>query len=196
MNDTNTLPTETSRKHQQIVDAAFKLFKENGFYATGVDLIMRQANVSKRTLYVYFPTKNDLIVAVLKHYLRDYRRNVNELFNREELTGREKILAIFDGTKAWFEDTHFHGCLAVNAMGEFAGKDPAIESACREFKEWELGLFRDLADATGAVQPEDLAYKLFILMEGIGAIARVTKRPCPIDIGNMVEELLNALLSA
>ncbi|MEE9395627.1 MAG: helix-turn-helix domain-containing protein, partial [Methylococcales bacterium] len=41
-------------KRLQIVEAAFKLFKERGFYATGVDLIMRTANVSKRTLYKYF----------------------------------------------------------------------------------------------------------------------------------------------
>lgn len=182
---------ETSGKRQQIIEAAFRLFKENGFYATGVDLIMRQANVSKRTMYVYFPTKNDLIVAVLNHYHNDYQGNVDKLLRQSELTGREKILAIFDDTKTWFEDTHFHGCLAVNAMREFAGKDPLIEAACRKFKEWELGLFRDLADAAESVQADDLAYKLFILMEGIGAIAQVTKHPCPIDIRKMVSALLD-----
>ena len=48
-----------SPKKRQIVEAAFNLFKARGFYATGVDLIMQTANVSKRTLYKYFPTKND-----------------------------------------------------------------------------------------------------------------------------------------
>ena len=56
-----------SPKRRQIVETAFKLFKARGFYATGVDLIMQTANVSKRTLYKYFPTKNDLIVAVLDY---------------------------------------------------------------------------------------------------------------------------------
>ena len=56
-----------SSKRDQMVEAAYNLFRENGFYATGVDLIMRTANVSKRTLYKYFPSKNDLIVAVLDY---------------------------------------------------------------------------------------------------------------------------------
>jgi AcrR family transcriptional regulator len=61
------------------VEAAFKLFTENGFYATGVDLIMHESKVSKRTMYVYFPTKNDLIVAVLEFYRADYERKFNDV---------------------------------------------------------------------------------------------------------------------
>jgi AcrR family transcriptional regulator len=122
-NEIEAVPKK-SIKRLQIIQAAFKLFTENGFYATGVDLIMRQANVSKRTMYIYFPTKNDLIVAVLEFYRANYEQGLTDLLARNDLSNREKIIAIFEDAGNWFENRQFHGCLAVNAMGEFSGKDP------------------------------------------------------------------------
>lgn len=190
-NEIQQLPEKTG-KRMQIIQAAFKLFKENGFYATGVDLIMRQANVSKRTMYIYFPTKNELIVAVLEYYRSNYEQNLSQLLGRNDLTSREKILALFDSAGGWFTDVNFHGCLAVNAMGEFAGKDPDIEQACRLFKAWELGVFRALTKDIHANNPENLAYKLLVLLEGMCAIAQVLKQPCPVDIRQMVNELIDS----
>lgn len=191
MNDQTQAVTRKATKRMQIVLAAFKLFTENGFYATGVDWIMREAKVSKRTMYIYFPTKNDLIAAVLAHYHSDYERKLSTLLAREDLDSREKIVAIFEDAGLWFADEHFHGCLAINAMGEFDGKDPAIENACRVFKTWELGVFQELTKDFPVKCPEDLAFKLLILIEGLGAIAQVMKQPCPVDIKQMVINLID-----
>ena len=191
------MPTDPSfsiqktAKRRQIIEAAFKLFTENGFYATGVDLIMRQAKVSKRTMYVYFPTKNDLIVTVLEFYRTEYERNLHTLLVRDGLSSREKILAIFEGAKSWFNNPQFHGCLAVNAMGEFAGKDTSIENACRTFKLLELNVFRELTQDLQVKEPDDLAYKLLVLLEGLGALAQVLKEPCPIDTMQMVKDMID-----
>jgi AcrR family transcriptional regulator len=190
-NEIEAVPKE-SIKRLQIIQAAFKLFSENGFYATGVDLIMRQSHVSKRTMYIYFPTKNDLIVAVLEFYRANYERSLSDLLARNDLSSREKIVAIFeDAAFNWFANSQFHGCLAVNAMGEFAGKDPNIENACLEFKTWELDVFRELTKGLPVMNPHDLAFKLLVLLEGMGAIALVMKQPCPIDIKQMVNDLID-----
>ena len=191
MNEETQAARRKNTKRMQIVQAAFKLFSENGFYATGVDLIMRQSKVSKRTMYIYFPTKNDLIVAVLEFYHAEYKQKLNGLLTRNDLNSREKILAIFDDAKSWFVDSRFYGCLAVNAMGEFAGKDLAIETACRVFKAWELGVFAELTKELPVMYPQDLAFKLLVLIEGLGAIAQVMKQPCPVDIIQMVNALIN-----
>jgi len=189
-NEIEAVPKK-SIKRLQIIQAAFKLFTENGFYATGVDLIMRQANVSKRTMYIYFPTKNDLIVAVLEFYRANYDQDLTDLLARNDLSSREKIIAIFEDAGNWFESRQFHGCLAVNAMGEFSGKDPKIENACRDFKTWELDVFRKLTKGLPVMYPNDLAFKLLVLLEGMGAIAQVMKQPCPIDIKQMVNDLMD-----
>jgi len=182
-------------KKRQIVEAAFKLFKDNGFYATGVDLIMRTANVSKRTMYKYFPSKNDLIVAVLEHYRTIYKEHLNSLLNQSDMNSQEKILAIFDDATGWFDDINFHGCLAVNAMGEFSGKDQAIENSCICFKRWEIEVLSNLTKDFEEKNPDQLAHKLFVLLEGMSAIAQVTKGTYPVDMTKMASEIIEMHLS-
>ena len=181
-------------KRLQIVEAAFKLFKTNGFYATGVDLIMRNANVSKRTMYKYFPSKNDLIVAVLDYYRSTYKDHLQLLLDHDGMNNQEKILAIFDDAMGWFEETNFHGCLAVNAMAEFAGKDQAIEDSCLCFKRWEIEVLSNLTKELDANSPDELAYKLFVLLEGMSAIAQVVRGVYPVDMTKMANEVIEAHL--
>ena len=176
-----------------IVETAFNLFKKNGFYATGVDLIMREAGVSKRTLYKYFHTKNELIVAVLEYYQTSYQEHLDDLLAEViSATAREKILLIFDDANSWFDDINFHGCLAVNAMGEFSGKDQAIEIACINFKHWEIDVFSGLTKQLDVDKPIELAYKLFVILEGMSSIAQVTKGNCPVDMRIMAEQLIDS----
>jgi len=46
--------------HSQLSQIALKLFIERGFDQTTVDEIAKEAGVGRRTLFRYFPTKNDL----------------------------------------------------------------------------------------------------------------------------------------
>jgi AcrR family transcriptional regulator len=51
---------------QEITEAAFGAFAENGFTATKVEDVARRAGVSKGLLYVYFKTKEELFKAVIR----------------------------------------------------------------------------------------------------------------------------------
>ncbi len=182
-------------KKLQIIEAAYGLFRANGFYATGVDLIMRTAEVSKRTMYKYFPTKNDLIAATLDYYQANYKVYLENLLDHKEMNSREKILLIFTDAMTWFDDTNFHGCLAVNAMSEFSGKDDLIENTCVNFKRWELGMLCDLTKDIDNKQPIELAHKLFVLLEGMVSIAKVNHSPYLINMTQMADEVINLHLS-
>lgn len=50
----------------EIIEAALELFAERGFGATRMHDVARRAGVSKGTLFVYFPTKQDLFRAVAR----------------------------------------------------------------------------------------------------------------------------------
>lgn len=52
-------------KRRQITDAARTLFLSQGFSRTTMDAITAEAGVSKQTLYAYFPSKTDLLIAIL-----------------------------------------------------------------------------------------------------------------------------------
>jgi AcrR family transcriptional regulator len=53
-----------SDKQREILNAALKLFVENGFHATPTSMIAKQAGVANGTLFHYYPTKDELIVAL------------------------------------------------------------------------------------------------------------------------------------
>ena len=61
-------------KREQIASAARKLFLDQGFAGTSMDAVTAEAGVSKQTLYKYFPTKVDLLSAVLTEELTAMER--------------------------------------------------------------------------------------------------------------------------
>ena len=50
------------RKWDQVLDGARKVFMRDGFEGASVDDIVREAGVSKATLYSYFPDKRLLFI--------------------------------------------------------------------------------------------------------------------------------------
>ncbi|HEY0838045.1 MAG TPA: TetR/AcrR family transcriptional regulator [Azospirillum sp.] len=51
---------------QEIVDAALEVFADRGFAATRLEDVAARAGVSKGTLYLYFPNKEELFKAVIR----------------------------------------------------------------------------------------------------------------------------------
>jgi AcrR family transcriptional regulator len=54
---------------QQLLDAALELFVEKGFAATRAEEVAQRAGVSKGTLYLYYPSKEELLKAVIREHL-------------------------------------------------------------------------------------------------------------------------------
>lgn len=54
---------------ERIIEAARRLFYEQGFHGTGVATILRDANVNSGSLYHFFPSKEALLIGVLERYV-------------------------------------------------------------------------------------------------------------------------------
>lgn len=71
----STTPASTKRERRkearpgELLDAALALFVEKGFSATRVEEVAARAGVSKGTLFLYFPSKEDLFKAVIHESL-------------------------------------------------------------------------------------------------------------------------------
>jgi AcrR family transcriptional regulator len=53
----------------ELLEAALALFVEKGFAATRAEEVAQRAGVSKGTLYLYYPSKEELLKAVIAHYV-------------------------------------------------------------------------------------------------------------------------------
>lgn len=60
--------TQTEEIRKRIVDAAYESFWRLGFRRSSVDSIAGRAALTKRTVYAYFRSKDDLLAAVLQRY--------------------------------------------------------------------------------------------------------------------------------
>ena len=66
------VPARQRRKQarpQELLDAALDLFVEKGFAATRTEEVAARAGVSKGTLYLYFPSKEELLKEVIRHHV-------------------------------------------------------------------------------------------------------------------------------
>ncbi|NPT55161.1 TetR/AcrR family transcriptional regulator [Paraburkholderia elongata] len=66
MNASDTPLRLTDRKRAAVIEAAIEEFLAAGFDATSMDRIAARANVSKRTVYNHFPSKEALFAAILR----------------------------------------------------------------------------------------------------------------------------------
>jgi len=55
-------------KRSLILDSARQLFRQHGYKRTSMDDIARDAGVAKGTLYIYFPSKEQLFIAVSQQF--------------------------------------------------------------------------------------------------------------------------------
>jgi len=58
-----------SPKRRQILDAAVKVFAQNGFYNSKVLDIAKEAGVANGTVYLYFPSKDDILISIFEEQM-------------------------------------------------------------------------------------------------------------------------------
>jgi TetR/AcrR family transcriptional regulator, fatty acid metabolism regulator protein len=72
-----------SDKHQQIIEAAVRVFARNGYYNSRVSDIAREAGVASGTIYLYFKTKDEILVTLFREKMAAWVTHA-----REELKGQ------------------------------------------------------------------------------------------------------------
>jgi len=81
-------PTPRQRRKetrpQELLDAALALFVEKGFAATRAEEVARAAGVSKGTLYLYYPSKEELFKAVVRQNLSSLIAEGMELLRQHQ----------------------------------------------------------------------------------------------------------------
>lgn len=91
LSDAQLTPRARAKK-EQIRTGAQKLFLDRGFAATSTDAIATEAGVSKQTLYVYYPSKEELLTDVLKHLIEDDPRGGSPLTIKQATPGSQDEL--------------------------------------------------------------------------------------------------------
>jgi len=88
-------------------------FASGGFAELGVDDLRKRAEVSLRTLYKYFPSRADMVLAALEHR---HERYLAHLFTDLPETREAALKAIFERVGEWMHQNAPQGCLFHSAV--------------------------------------------------------------------------------
>lgn len=161
------MPRSAEQTRSRILDAAYKLFRRQGYSRVTMDDIAETAKLTKRTLYHHFESKDQLLADVLEaqHYLalQAFRTFGDSLFGSAEAI----IQAMFQDLAIWADRPRWAGSGFTRIVIELADLPghPARLIARRHKAQLEK-CFAELLARSGAEHPNELARAVWLLSEG------------------------------
>jgi len=155
----------------KILETIDRLFYRQGIRAVGVDTIVAELGISKKTLYRYFRSKSEMIEAYLRGRFRPLPVDSDK-------PPAEQILSNF----AWLERSlsskkEYRGCAYLNALAELGDDERESRDLAASFKESRRLWFRDLLSKLDVDDPDTLATQLSLLVDGAYSAMLTRKDP-------------------
>ena len=170
-------------RRQQILDAARVCFGRNGFHATSMQDIIREAGMSVGAVYRYFPSKDALIAEIAQEVVGPAAALLEELAQREPVPGLDDaMIIVIDAMEPGFDPD---GVLriAIQVWAE-AIRDPNLATlAAGVFGVMRgqlavlAGRLRDAGGLPAGTDPAAIAGALFALVPGYAVQRMVTGSP-------------------
>jgi TetR/AcrR family transcriptional regulator, transcriptional repressor for nem operon len=169
------------------VEAARQLFFAQGYTATGIAQILAQSSANSGSLYHFFPTKEDLLIAALEKYKAMLEPMVIGPANARASDPIDRLFAVLDGYRQLMTATDFMlGCPIGNLSLEMCNSHPQVRRLVVEnFDGWRAAIKTMIEAAQGRlpenVDVEALSHFVLATMEGSVMLARAYRSFTPFD---------------
>jgi TetR/AcrR family transcriptional repressor of nem operon len=182
------IPALTATKDRLVV-AARDLFWEHGYEATSLADVVEKANAKTGSLYYFFKTKEELLLAVLDWYMENLFPVLIQPIIAHINDPVERVFALLDGYRqALIATGCTYGCPIGNLTLELGDSLPrARQKLATNFESWRTWV-RKFLDEAGERFPEKLdraEVAMFVLtvMEGGVMQSRAQQSIEPFDAG-------------
>ncbi|GAA2406009.1 TetR/AcrR family transcriptional regulator [Nonomuraea africana] len=150
---------------ERLLDAAQKLTYTHGVNV-GVDALLREANVARRSLYEHFGGKDGLIAAVLQRSTAEDEADYRRVMQAAGDHPRDRLLAVFDRLAEVVAGPDFHGCRYLAADLALVERDHPAHEIVREYHRRVHQLLEDDLTALGHPRPAHAADQFLLLIDG------------------------------
>ena len=136
-----------------LIRSGLELLTQNGFLATGVDAIVKNANVPKGSFYYYFKSKEDYAQTVLNAYDSFFEHKLKKHLHESSCTPMVRLENFINDACEGIKKYNFtRGCLVGNMMQESPGLPQSFIKVLQNILEsWQA-----LVAACGMAQGMDL----------------------------------------
>ena len=162
----------------KILETANRLFYTQGYRATGINQIIKEADVAKASFYQHFPSKENLCEEYLaQRHLTSHKRQ--QKFITTGNTPVERICNLFENIRQNTISNNFNGCPFLNIAAEIYEHDSKIRQAVTQHKSKLIALIR--AETKGFNDPDTLAEMVYLIYEGANIAVRNYRKIWPVD---------------
>ena len=171
-----------------IVQAGLELILSKGFNATGIEAILKQANVPKGSFYNFFSSKEEFGLAIIDRYVAETGELFRPIYDDESLPPLERVRKSFEILVARFETNECSkGCLLGNLSLEMSDQYEKVRQRLEQsLQGWARVLSTLLLQAQEAkaipadLNAEMLAENLIASFQGAVLRAKVKKSSEPL----------------
>lgn len=149
---------------ERLLDAGQRLFYERGA-SVGIEAVLTEANVARRSLYEHFGGKDGLIEAVLAR-AAEQDLAWYEAALASSTDPRERLLGVFDHLHELVSDPQFRGCRYFATDLALADPDHPAHATADTFRARLRSLLLRELHAMRHPRPEEAADRLHLLIEG------------------------------
>ena len=167
--------SKSEATRQRIIGAAYECFWRAGYTRTSLDAIVDRAGLTKRTLYAYFRSKDDLLAAVMAHHNTLAAERLRRIGDRMPPDRDGLIDSFFGQLAGWAAATpRWSGSGFTRLVIELADLPghPARTLARRVKGTTETWLAERL-ERDRVVDPDERAFEIMLLMEGAMALTLI-----------------------
>ena len=184
------LRSQGKKTRAKLLDAGMRVLAERGYQATRVDDIVRVADTSHGTFYLYFENKDALFAALAHEAAADMATLARQVGPVGSGSEGEAELRTFLGR---FLDTYERHGPVIRAWAENQVTDPAVvRLGLDTFGAIAAVLGERVAEAGGPATDEPLATTI-LLATVERLVYFVTSRPLALDADSMLDELAGML---
>jgi TetR/AcrR family transcriptional repressor of nem operon len=172
---------------QRIVGSAMRLFADRGYQATTIAEIARAAEANAGSIYFFFPTKQEILLAVLDTYCEGIEQMLLQPTWENVSDPIDRIFALLERYRSFLLETECrYGCPIGLLALELHEPDPPVrEKLAANFDKWTSAIESCLQNAVGRLPSEidlrDLAIFILTTMEGGVMQARTYRHPETFD---------------
>jgi AcrR family transcriptional regulator len=167
------IQTDTRAK---ILMVANDLFYRHGVRAIGVDTIIAQSEVAKTTLYRYFPSKDDLVVAYLEINDQYFWQLFDQVIAGSPNDPKQKLLTILSWLDQLIASPECYGCPFLMVASEFPEIDYPAHQVAIAHKQKLRDQLTALAELAGIKLAAELSATLSLLIDGTYAQRRLFEK--------------------
>jgi AcrR family transcriptional regulator len=190
------MPRPAAITREQVLEVARELFYWEGIRATGIDRVAAEADVAPTTLYRLFGSKDGLVGAYVARESSRFRAWFDAAIEAGGADPRERIVALFDALATQVRPENCRGCPFLMALAEFPDAGVEAHRHAVDNKAWVRERFgaltRELAETADIPEPEVLADRLALVMDGVyGSVSALGTDGPAREARGFVESLLH-----